>query len=193
MKKIKQLYLNSMKELASAKAIAFLGIMAALAVILGFVASIDLGPYVRIGFSGLPNRIVEATFGPFVGCLFGGALDVIKFIVKPTGTFFPGFTFDAMLAGILYGSILYRKEISVPRIFMAELVNKVIVNCGFNTLWISVLYGKGFLALLPARIIKNAIMLPIDTMLVFVCLGVVARVTHKFTVVPIRKKQTVVS
>lgn len=50
MKKIKEMYLNSMKELKAPKNIALLGMLAALAVVLGFVASIEVGPYIRIGF-----------------------------------------------------------------------------------------------------------------------------------------------
>lgn len=187
MSKLKQLYLDSMKELGKTKTIAFLGLMAALAVVLSFIASIDVGPYVKIGFSGIPNRIVEACFGPVVGCIFSGMLDIIKFVVKPSGTFFPGFTFDAMLAGLIYGSILYRKEISLPRIFVAELLVKVIVNCGFNTLWISILYGKAIAILLPTRIIKNAIMLPIDTIILFVALTIVGQITKRFKTVPFKK------
>lgn len=170
MNKIKESYFSSMRELAAPKTLALLGILGALAIVLSLVASINIGPYVRIGFSGLPNRIAECLFGPLVGCIFGGVMDILKFVVKPSGPYFFGFTFDAMLAGILYGSILYRKPVTIPRVFAAELLAKVVVNCGFNTLWISVLYGKGFLALLPMRLLKNAIMLPIDTAIVFVAL-----------------------
>lgn len=167
MQKIKQLYVNSIKEFKITRNMVICGFMAALAVVLGYVASIDIGPYIRIGFSGIPNRIVEFLFGPVIGCIFGGTLDVLKFVIKPTGPYFFGFTFDAMLAGIIYGSFLYKKPVKLWRIFTAELLAKVIVNCFFNTLWISILYGKGFLAILPARIIKNAIMLPIDTLIIY--------------------------
>ena len=53
---------------------------AALAMILNQVASIDIGPYVRIGFSGIPNRLVDYLFGPVTGCLFSGILDVVKLL-----------------------------------------------------------------------------------------------------------------
>lgn len=176
MKKMKELYLSSMRELASPKNLALCGVMGALSMVLGIVASIQIGPYIKIGFSGLPNRIVECLFGPVIGCIFGGTMDILKFIAKPDGPFFFGFTFDAMLAGILYGSILYKKPVTIPRVFVAELVAKVIVNCGFNTLWISVLYGKGFLAILPMRLLKNAIMLPIDTIITFAMLTLATQI-----------------
>ena len=180
MKKMKELYLSSMRELASPKNLALCGVMGALSLVLGIVASIQIGPYIKIGFSGLPNRIVECLFGPVIGCIFGGTMDILKFIAKPDGPFFFGFTFDAMLAGVLYGSILYKKPVTIPRVFVAELAAKVIVNCGFNTLWISVLYGKGFLAILPMRLLKNAIMLPIDTIITFAMLTLATQIATQF-------------
>ena len=180
MKKMKELYLSSMRELASPKNLALCGVMGALSMVLGIVASIQIGPYIKIGFSGLPNRIVECLFGPVIGCIFGGTMDILKFIAKPDGPFFFGFTFDAMLAGILYGSILYKKPVTIPRVFVAELAAKVIVNCGFNTLWISVLYGKGFLAILPMRLLKNAITLPIDTIITFAMLTLATQIATQF-------------
>lgn len=171
MKKIKQLFSDSLHEFTVTKNLVLCGLMAALAIVLGTVASISIGPYIRIGFSGLPNRIVEFLFGPVVGCIFGGALDTLKFIVKPEGPFFFGFTFDAMLAGLLFGSILYHKPLSLRRVVCAEFLVKLIVNCFFNTLWISQLYGKGFFVLLPMRLLKNVIMLPIDSAIVFFTLS----------------------
>ncbi len=167
MKKIISIYSNSWKELFVTKNIVLCGLMAALAVILSMVASIDVGPYIRIGFSGLPNRIVECLFGPVAGCLFGGMLDILKYMLKPSGPFFFGFTFNVMLAGLIYGTILYQKPVTVKRIVAAEFLTKLTVNCLLNTLWISMLYGKGFFVLLPLRVLKNAIMLPIDSCILY--------------------------
>jgi ECF transporter S component (folate family) len=187
MKKIKELYANSLKEFASTKNLALIGMMGALAIVLSLVASISIGPYIKIGFSGLPNRIVETLFGPVVGCIFGGAMDIIKYMIKPDGPFFFGFTFDAMLAGVIYGTLLYRKPVSIKRILVADFLVKAIVNCGFNTLWISVLYvsnGKTiltfFLSLLPLRLLKNAIMLPIDCAILYACLTYAKKLSHRF-------------
>lgn len=177
MQKFKQFYLDSMNQLKVTQNLVICGLMAALAVVLSYVASVDVGPYIRIGFSGIPNRIIEFLFGPIVGAVFGGTLDILKYLIKPSGPFFFGFTFDAMLAGIIYGSLLYKKPIKLWRIAFAELLTKLIVNCGFNTLWISMLYGKGFFLLLPARILKNAVMLPIDTAILFFSLTLMQRVS----------------
>lgn len=43
----------------------------------------------------------------------------------------------------------------------------LICNVILNTLCLSILYGKGFMVLLPARLIKNLIMWPIDAMIFY--------------------------
>lgn len=179
MKKIKRLFSDSLHEFTVTKNLVLCGLMAALAVVLGMVASISIGPYIKIGFSGLPNRIVEFLFGPVVGCFFGGALDLIKYFLKPEGPFFFGFTFDAMLAGLIYGCFLYRKPISAKRIVLSEFTVKLIVNCFFNTLWLSMLYGKGFFVLLPMRLLKNVVMLPIDSAIIFFTLTLTKQTVGK--------------
>lgn len=176
MKKFKQLLVESGNAFSTLGHLATLGILGALGIVLSLVASIDLGPYIRIGFSGIPNRIVDFLFGPIVGGIFGGIMDVLKYMVKPNGPFFIGFTLDAILGGVIYGIFLYKKPLNWWRVLIPEILVKVFINCGLNTLWVSMLYGKGFMVLLPARIIKNAIMLPIDTIILFVALGLLLKI-----------------
>lgn len=180
MKNIFRFYRESMEEFRKPRVLALCGMLAALAVVLGQVASIDIGPYIKIGFSGIPNRLVDALFGPVIGAVFGGALDVIKFMIKPTGPFFIGFTFNAMLADVIFGTIIYKYPLSMKRMLIAEFLNKLIVNCFFNTLWISMLYGKGFFALIPARVIKNLVMWPIDSLILYTVLKALAPAIQRF-------------
>lgn len=178
-KEIKEIYKSSFQEIFVTRNVVLCGLMAALAVVLSMTASIEAGPYIRIGFSGIPNRIVECLFGPVAGCLFGGALDILKYVLKPSGPFFFGFTFNVMVAGVIYGSILYKKPISIKRVVVAELMTKFLVNCVLNTLWISMLYGKGFFALLPVRLLKNVVMLPIDSAILYFALTYARRLVNR--------------
>ncbi|MCR4763684.1 MAG: folate family ECF transporter S component [Lachnospiraceae bacterium] len=165
-------WVDSLRELRRVRALTMCGMMAALAIVLNFVASIDLGQYIRIGFSGVPNQIVAYLFGPAVGTLFGGVLDVLKFFVKPTGPFFPGFTLSAALGGMIYGIMLYHRPLSLRNVFLAQLIVKIVINIGLNTVWLKILYDKAILVILPGRMLSNAIMLPIDTLLTYVILKV---------------------
>ena len=169
------MWLRSLGEFKRLHVVVFCGMMCAMAMALNMVASITLGPYIRIGFSGIPNQVVAYLFGPAVGGIFGAALDVIKYLIKPEGAFFPGFTISAALGGIVYGSFLYKKKLSIWRVAAAQLCVKVFVNIILNTLWLKMLYGQAFMALLPARIVSNAVMLPIDTAIMYVVLQAAER------------------
>lgn len=176
---MQKLYSDSFKELKVTHNLVLCGLMAALAVVLNYTTSIFITPNIRIGFSGLPNRVVEYLFGPWVGALFGAMLDILKYLLKPDGgAFFFGYTFNVMVAGVIYGFVLYRKPVRIWRIFVAEFLTKTIVNCGLNTLWIAVLNGNAFLAILPPRVLKNVIMLPIDTVILFFTLTFVSKLLN---------------
>lgn len=167
MEKTKNMFLTSAKELKTTSTLAVCAMLAALALILNSVASINIGPYVKIGFSGIPNQIADYLFGPITGCLFAGVLDIVKFFIRPDGPFFFGFTFNAMLAAFIYGWFYYRHKLTFRRVLIAKLVVILIVNVLLNTLWLDMLYGKGFLAILPMRTVKNLIMWPIDSFIFF--------------------------
>ena len=58
MEKTKNMFLTSAKELKTTSTLAVCAMLAALALILNSVASINIGPYVKIGFSGIPNQLI---------------------------------------------------------------------------------------------------------------------------------------
>ena len=170
-----KLWKSSLAEFRYLNVVVFCGLMAGLAIVLNYVASIDIGPFVRIGFSGIPNQIVSYLFGPAIGGIFGAALDILKWAIKPTGPYFPGFTLSAILGGVIYGSFLYKKPLSIKNIVIAQLLVKVVVNIGLNTLWLVLLYNRVASAILPARLASNAVMLPIDSFIMWVVLKAVDR------------------
>ena len=175
MKYFLTIWKRSIAEWKDVRALSCCGIFAALSIALKFTASIDIGEYIRIGFSDLPGVAVSVLFGPAVGGFFWGVLDILKYIVAPTGPFFPGFTVSAVMNGILFGMVCYPGAVSVSRIFGAELLSKAFVSVGLNTFWLSLLYGGAFVVILPARVLTNLIMLPIDTAMAFIVLRFVER------------------
>lgn len=166
MKKLTALFSDSCSEFKHVRTITTAAMFASVSIVLGYF-TLAIGDFIKIGFSSIANEFVYYLFGPVVGGCFGGILDIIKYFIKPTGTFFPGFTFNAVLAGVLYGIFLYKKPLKLTRIFLAKLAVVLICNVFFNTLWLSALYGKAFFVLLPVRALKNLIMWPIDSILFY--------------------------
>lgn len=166
MQKMKQQFQDSFQELKHMKTLAVTAMLIAVAVVLGFF-SVQLTDFIKIGFSFLANELTAFLFGPAVGGIMAGIADIVKYLIKPTGPFFFGFTFNAILGGVIYGMVLYKKPFTLRRILTAKVIVVLLVNLGLNTLWLSIMYGSSFVALLPVRAAKEAMMLPIETILLY--------------------------
>lgn len=167
MRKIIQTLQESFREFQHIKALCAMGMLGALAIIIDSF-TIPIGDVLKIGFSTECNAVVDCLFGPAAGAFFSAAIDILKFLVKPNGTYFFGFTFDAAVAGLIMGFGFYKKKITFPRVLIVRLINSLVVNVLLATYWLNILLGKGFLALLPTRLLKNIIMVPIESMIFFV-------------------------
>lgn len=175
MKKMRQMFANSLGELQDVRKLSVMAMMLALAVVLGFYATVQVGDFLKIGFAFIPNELTGMLFGPAAGGLLAALADIAKYLVKPVGAFFPGFTVSALLGGVIYGVVLYKRPLSLKRVIVANTLVTVFVNLLLNTYWLTVLYGSAFGALLPARILKEAILLPIDILLYYAIARVLGR------------------
>lgn len=164
-----KMYMSSAKELKKARTIAACALLGALSIILGYW-TIQVGDFLKIGFSSLTNEAVAFLFGPVVAPVFGGTMDIVKYFSNPKGPFFPGFTMTAVLAGLINGTMLYRKEIRLWRVFVTKLIVIVVCDIILNTFWLTILYGQGYAAILPMRVLKNAIMWPIQSIAMYIML-----------------------
>ena len=177
-KKDNRLSFSSLKQLDNVYVLCICGLMGALAIALHGVATIKIGDYLRVGFSGIPNQIVCFLFGPWVGAIFGGSMDIIKWFLFPQGAFFPGYTLTAIVAGIIYGIFFYQKPIRLWRIVAAESLVKVFCNLGLNTLWIMMTTGNAFKAIVVPRIMSNVCKLPADTVIMLILFPIIRKVVQ---------------
>ena len=166
---------TSAREFKSLHTVILCGLMGALGIILKMFASIPFGPF-TITYAWIPNRIIDFMFGPAVGAVYGGVMDIIKFIMKPTGAFNLGYTAVAVLAGLTFGTILYKKPVSFMRIVFAQSLVKIFINAGLSTYLMAFERGEAFMALMPVRLVKNLIMIPLDSILLFVVLTALMKV-----------------
>jgi ECF transporter S component (folate family) len=166
MTKIKDLFISSCKVLKSVKCITLAAMFGALSIVLGSL-TILITENIKIEWTFLPNEFVYYLFGPFVGILYGAAMDILNYIVKPMGPFFPGFTISAMLKGLIFGLILYKRPISLKSVVAANIIRAVFVDLLLNTYWLTLLYGNPYYVILPGRVLKLLIMFPVETLLFY--------------------------
>ncbi|MDD4780109.1 MAG: folate family ECF transporter S component [Tissierellia bacterium] len=206
-----------------------------------FEIYIPLGgmPALRINFASIPIMLSGIILGPVIGFCTGTAADIINFIAKPGGAFFPGFTLVSALSGMIPGviykylkrdinynilntifisllsvcfvtvfmikGIMYfennilmyngnplnigyivgfillvfiylfvpikltyteNNKIKMNKIVFTVSVTQLITSIILNTYFLSIMYGKGFLIFLPARILTNFFMIPLYSIII---------------------------
>lgn len=156
------------------RSLALAGILIAIGVVLTFLR-VFITQSLAISFAFLPLATGSMLFGPLMGGAIGMLTDLVGYAVRPAGPFFPGFTLSACLTGIIYGIMLYRKPLHPVRVFLAGVLNTLVVNLLLNSLWLSILYGNAFIVLLSGRLLKNLLLLPVETAMLYLILRTAAR------------------
>ena len=154
-----------MEKKSATSRLVIIAFLIAMEIILTRFCSINT-PILRIGFGFLPVAMMGIMFGP-VWAAAGYAIgDLLGMLIFPSGAYFPGFTLTAFLTGLVFGLFLHNREITWKRVLPASLIIILGSNLILDTLWLSILMGDGFIALLPTRIFKCAVMLPIHLILI---------------------------
>lgn len=145
--------------------IAYIGLLTAMQIILARFLSINT-PITRIGFSFLPLVLTALIFGTFPAVISAVIADIIGSLLFPTGSYFPGFTLSAALFGLSYGMILYNKPYKHWRVLLAVFINTICISLILNTYWIYLIGGRAFMAILPGRILQNAVLIPVKIIVI---------------------------
>lgn len=165
---------QSYQELKKVRTLTTLSLLVALGVVLGLFTIIP-NEFLKIGLRFLITASMGFLFGPVPAMLGAAAIDLLVYILRPTGPYFFGFTFNAALTGLIYGLFLYRRPMKLWRAFLAKGVVNLAVNVMLSTVWLSMLYGKSVAVLFPARLIKNAVALPAEAILLWAVLSAVGK------------------
>ena len=184
MKEIKQQVIHSWKELKSVRTLAIAAMLIGVGVVLSFF-TISITESQRVGFSSLANEMIAFLFGPIAGSISAGVGDIVKYLIRPTGPFFPGFTVSALTAGFIYGIILYKRPVTFARVLMANIAVTLIVNMTLNNIWLSIMYGsRTFLGHLIVRAPIQIATIPVEAVLFYM----IAKVLKEAKVFTILKK-----
>ena len=171
-------FADSFRALKRTRTITNAGLLLAIQMVLSSYGVIEVTDSLKISLAHLAIAPTAILFGPVVAGIQGALSDVLGFMLKPTGPYFPGFTLTAALLGVIYGMLLYKTRRTTWQIIAARIIVCVFVNIGLNTVFLTMLYGPSRLATLPLRAFKNVIQLPIDCLL----LGAVSRAVRRIPV-----------
>ncbi len=141
-------------------------------VVLGRILSIRT-PIITIGFSFVPIMLSAIILGPKYSTFIATVSDIIGALLFPTGSYFFGFTVTSFLTGLIYGLLLYRKEFKINKNFIIRLIISIIIVTGLlngclNTIWVIMISKNASKIIVPLRIAKQLIMIPIKIFTILV-------------------------
>lgn len=160
------------------RVLVFVALLISMEVVLTRFLSIET-PIVRIGFGFLPIAFSAIFFGPAIGGLTAMLADILGMMIFPKGAYFPGFTFSALVGGVIYGLFLYNKPKSLIRVGAAVLLITIFVDLGMNTLWLIMITGKTGAAILVPRLLKCAIMFPVQAGTIYMAWNYVGNIIEQ--------------
>ena len=159
------------------KLIVTIGLLTAIQIVLSRFLSINAWN-IKIGFAFVPVFVAAWLYGPVPAMLVGGLGDFLGAILFPIGPYFPGFTLSCALTGLVFGLLLHKKQ-SLPRIAAAVFLNQFGISLFLTTLWISMLYGSSYSALLSIRLVQAAILSAVEFGVILVLSRGTLAVHHK--------------
>lgn len=153
------------------KKVILAGLLLAAAIVFNRFLSIKT-PIVVISFGFIPKIIIATMFGPWWSMLLFGLADLIGALLFPFGAYFVGYTASAVISGFIYGIFLHRKKkVSAKtylwKLIVACLLSNLICNLLLNSVWIYVTTKKAISVILPTRIVKELVTVPIYVAIMF--------------------------
>ena len=107
-----QKFSKSAQMLKNPQSLAVCGMLLALRIVIGYFSNLTLAisPDIKIGFSFLPVAIAGILCGPVASGIIGALGDLFCFLLAPMGAYFPGWTINGLLVGLLYGIFLFESK-----------------------------------------------------------------------------------
>jgi len=175
----KNLFKESLKALKTVRGIALSAILIAISCVLCFLKwGITLN--VNITFFFLPVAVAALLLGPIPAMIVGGVSDILGAIITPTGPYFPGFTLNMIIVGLIYGIFYFKQKPKLWKIIVARLIIAVAVDLILTPFWLHLLYSTPLVwAFWVERFIKCAVVVPIEVVLMFMVNSAVSRLKTK--------------
>lgn len=158
--------------------------MIAACLALSYIPSIRLWDgNVRVTWGFLARSVCGLICGPITALVFGFAEDTISYLMHSSDPYFPGYALTTMLGTLIYALFLYRTKPTVWKVFLAKFFTNVL-NVTLGALWSAILYNKGYLYYAGKSLIKNVVMLPVQTVMLCVLLAALLPILARMKIIP---------
>ena len=175
-------------ELKSLKRLVFAALVCALAIVVG-AFYVSVGENLRVYFTFFIVAVGCSVYGPVVGIIAAAVIDTLNYVLFPAGAYFPGYLLSEMAGALIYSLFLYRRKITVLRLFGAKFCVNYLVNVLMGSLWSQMLYGKGYLYYMAKSLIKNTLLLPFEVILLAALFSLLLPVFSRFGLLPAHEEK----
>ncbi len=151
-----------------------IGLLVALHIILSRFLSINAWN-IKIGFAFVAVFVGAYLYGPVAGAIIGGLGDFLGAILFPIGAYFPGFTFNCALTGVVMGLLLHKKQTPL-RVVLTAAINEIGISMWITPIWISILYGSPYWPLIISRLPQIAILFVVEIVVIFLMIKIMERI-----------------
>lgn len=114
-----------------------------------------------VSFTFIVVSLCSLLTGPVVAIPCGIITDLVGVIGTGYTCFF-GYTLSAVAAAVIYALFLYRKKLSLERIFLSRFIVDVLVNVLLGSVWRVMMMNGPYLAYVAIAGIKNLLLLPFE-------------------------------
>lgn len=179
---------DALADFKKPRTLVFSALMVAACVALSYLKSIPIVDNVRVTWGFLARALCALVGGPVNALAFGFVEDTVSYFMNPDGGYNPFYIFTTMLGVFTYALFLYRAEVTVTRVFLAKLltnIQNVFLQSLGTYLWYS---SKGYWIIAGERAVKNAIMLPVQTVMLVALFAALLPILHRMGFRPPRRR-----
>lgn len=156
------------RSLKNVRVIVGVALFFALNVILNLFGSIQITNQLKLGFASIATAASCLLYGPVPNLVLAPLLDLVNYMVKPVGAYYPIFMISTMASACIFSAYFYNCErITWVRVILCRITYDVVVSLFLNTLFTSMLWGTPFLVIASPKLIKNLISLPFQVVILY--------------------------
>ena len=170
-------------ELKDTHMLVFAALMIALRLVMKQV-SIPITPFLRINAAYFVNALGAMVFGPVFAALCAAVTDVLGYIIRPDGVYFPPFILTEIGGSVVFALFLYRAIVTTTRVMLSRFSINLFINVLLQTPIMMWYYASApckqyTFAMAVPGMIKNVLMFPIESVLLTLFLGVMLPITNR--------------
>lgn len=175
---------DAVAELKDIHMLVFAALMIALRLVMKQI-SIPITPVLRINTAYFVSALGAMVFGPVFAALCAAITDILGYLIRPDGFYFPPFMLTEIAGSVIFALYLYRAKVTTTRVLLSRFSVSLLVNVLLQTpimMWYYAVCmgGKQYtFAMAVPGMIKNVLMFPIESVLLTLFLGVMLPITNR--------------